>query len=157
MQLKSSAIKLHNDVLSYEKLSDKFVPPESYYVIKLHINSTTITKKAAKIILKEEAGNKFDCETPLAAYMFQNDLYILFSSLEDKEHYLKGSHQKICSNMVSKYALKYKCDIECSVIELDARIKVLVYFQTKIYEGSKYYAWQLLKKTKSEQEVNDLT
>jgi hypothetical protein len=157
MQPKSSAIKLHNDVLSYEKQSDKFIPSDSYYVIKIHINSSEITKKEIKVILKEEASNKFDEESPLAAYMFQNDLYILFSSLEDKSHYLKGSHQKICSTMVSKYALKYKCDIECSIIELDARIKVLVYFQTKIYEASKFYAWQLLKKTKTEQEVKDLT
>lgn len=153
-----SAIKLHNDVLSYEKLSDKFIPLDSYYVIKIHINSTeTVTKKEAKILLKDEVGRKFGEEMPLATYMFQNNVYILFSSLEDGEHYFKGSHQKICSTLVSRYALKYDCEIECSVIELDTRIKVLIYFQTKIYEASKFYAWQLLKKTKNENEIKNLT
>lgn len=134
MSLISSAAKLHNDVLQYELSSERKIPPSSYYVVKIKGDTIKDTKKMAK----REISRKLEgASSPLTVYVFQNEIYIVFSSLDNGEHYLDGRHHAIISNFVCRYIKKYGCDVECSIVEFDSRIKVLVYFQTKIYEGTK--------------------
>lgn len=146
MTTASSAAKLHHDVLSYETGSDRKIAPENYYIVKIQLLKKRISLEEMKDILKEESSFIFDKERPIGVFIFKDIIYIVFSSLESGSHYMEGSHHSICSTFTSKYSLKYDCSVLCSIVELDARIKVLIYFQTKIYEGARHYALKMMKK-----------
>jgi hypothetical protein len=134
MALVSSATKLHNDVLQYESSSERRIPSSSYYVLKMIVGYNEDTKKMAK----RESSRRFEGDgIPLTVYVFQNEIYIVFSSLDSGNHHMNGRHHALVSNFVCRYVKKCGGNVECSIVEFDSRIKVLVYFQTKIYEGAK--------------------
>lgn len=153
----SSATKLINDVIYYEQSSDKIIPSDCYYIIKV-IFKNEMEFQDLKLFLKTESSRQYDLTYPLSVCMIQNIFYIIFSSLENGNHWNKGSHHQICSDIVSRFCMEYKTNVKCSIIELDTRIKVLVYFQTKIYECARTKALDELSKTKkSKKNLYDLT
>jgi len=132
----SSSKRLQNDVLSYETSSDRKIPFNMYYIVCISLeNSAECPGLVKKLIRQNFEGDGY----PLAGYTYSNDVYLIFSSLEspENEHYLSGSHQKLCSYFSSTISRTKNMDVTCSIVELDSRTKVLVYFQTKIYENAK--------------------
>jgi hypothetical protein len=141
----SSTTRLYQNMNEYEENSDKKVPFTSYFILVIMINDLPSSLKVLKYLLK----NKILKESPLSVYMYkdrnfkengsssQNNYfyYLLYSSLDAASHYENGSHQKICSIISSKLARKYDRDVECTIVEIDTRSKVCVYFQYKVYNN----------------------
>jgi hypothetical protein len=140
----SSSKRLQNDVLNYESSSDHKIASSMYYIIFIRLGKNVDCSGLLKTLIRQ----KYDGDGyPLAGYTYSNEIYLIFSSLEDskEEHYLSGSHQKLCSYFASSISRSKDTDVECSVIEIDSRTKILIYFQTKIYENAKKTISSLLK------------
>lgn len=151
----SSSKRLQNDVLNYESSSDRKIASNMYYIVCIHLEINSDGSSLAKKLIRQD----FEGDgAPLAVYTYFNDVYLVFSSLEESkgEHYLSGSHQKICSYFASSIARTIDMNIICSIVELDSRTKVLVYFQTKIYENAKKSIMVLLK-GKKRKEIDSLS
>jgi hypothetical protein len=131
----SSTTRLYQNMNEYEENSDKKIPFTSYFILVIMMNEVDSSLKVLKYLLK----NKILKETPLSVYMYKDRnnyfYYLLYSSLDTDSHYENGSHQKICSIVSSKLARKYDRDIECTIVEIDTRSKVCVYFQYKVYNN----------------------
>lgn len=129
--LVSSARRLKNVVSGYEKDSDRLIDASLYYIVNITIDdesfdATQLCKKLAYLQ---------NHEYPLVSYVYKNDVFLLFSSTDDKEHQFNGSHQMICSEYASISTLETKIKAKCTIVEMDTRTKVVIYFQTKIYEN----------------------
>ena len=140
----SSSKRLQNDILSYETSSDRKIPSNMYYIISVSLEEGKVCSSLIKKLIRQNYGGD---ETPLICYAYSNVVYLLFSSLEnpESEHYLGGSHQKLCSYFSSMISREKSTNVVCSIIELDSRTKILVYFQTKVYENTKKAVERLLK------------
>jgi hypothetical protein len=152
----SSSKRLQNDVLNYESSSDRKIASNMYYIVCIHLETNSDGPSLIKKLIRQD----FEGDgAPLAAYTYFNDVYLVFSSLEESkgEHYLGGSHQKICSYFASSIARLIDMNIVCSIVELDSRTKVLVYFQTKIYENAKKSIMVLLKGKVKRKEIDSLS
>ena len=151
----SSTRRIQNDVTFYEDSSDHKIASNLYYVVRIVSTgdlTVDLAKTVAKSLAKTVAGED---GKPLAVYSCDREIYLLFSSLEKNvSHNLKGSHHGICSFYASKMSRELDTDISCSIIELDSRTKVIVYFQTKIYENVKR---KLLKMSKTLQKKDSET
>lgn len=143
-------------MLSYETSSDRKIPFNMYYIMCISLeNSTECPGLVKKLIRQNFDGDSY----PLAGYNYSNDIYLIFSSLEssENEHYLSGSHQKLCSYFSSTISRAKDTNVTCSIVELDSRTKVLVYFQTKIYENAKKTISRLLKGAITKKELETLS
>ncbi len=153
----SSTKSLQNDILSYESASDKKIVPEMYYIISLRIGDSEdgVVKQAEKCkngsisLIKKLIKKSFGEDgTPLVAYSYGCTIYFLFSSLDiSKQHFMDGSHHKICSFYASTLSREYDISVTCSIVELDTRTKVIVYFQTKVYENTRETIIKLMPKS----------
>jgi hypothetical protein len=152
--MSSSQTRIKNTVSDHEENSDKYVPNESYYIVVLSLNESEQLTKIAKKIAKTSYG---DDQTPLAVYLCPKRIYILFSSLEDKRHYLNGSHHLLISKFVSEISRETNTHVNGTIIEFDSRTKVIVYFHSKIHETSNNYAFQLIKPEMTKQNYTKLT
>lgn len=143
----SSTRRIQNDMTFYEDSSDRKIASNLYYTVRIICKGDIESEKirtTAKSLAKTIAG---DDGKPLAVYCYDKEMYLLFSSLEkNSSHHLNGSHHGICSFYASKLSQELKSDTVCSIVELDSRTKVIVYFQTKIYENVKR---KLLKMSKT--------
>jgi hypothetical protein len=153
----SSTRRVHNDIAECESNSDKFVDPNSYYVVKVIFEDSTVntTDIAKKTVNATEPAT-------LVTYSFGNELYILFSSIECGSHFLNGSHHGLCSHYTSEFVIEKGCKVSCSVVEIESRSKVLVYFQTKVYDAAKKAAFsagkgKLTKKDISQLSITDIS
>ena len=151
----SSSRRLQNDIAVHEENSDHRIPPDMYYVLFIEISGDASAISVAHTV-KGWLKNKKEHQI-LVAYVYKNEIYLLFSSIEDGEHYLKGSHQALCSEYASLAAMEFHSKINVRIIELESRTKILVYFQTKIFENAKRSAQLLSKTTLSKKEINQLT
>lgn len=146
----SSSKRLQNDVSGYELSSDRKIAPTLYYIVCVRLeNATEGTALIKKLIRTEFGGDGM----PLAAYTYSKDVYFLFSSLDNSgdstlEHFMGGSHHKICSYYASTISRDRDMNVWCSIIELDSRTKVLIYFQTKIYDNARNAVLMLLNSKK---------
>ena len=136
--------RLQNDVAIIEDTSDRKIPFGFYYIVKIgirssdHIPNTIWTPQK---LLRKTFGSD---GSPISVYENYfgatpggenlREIYLLFSCLENGNHYLAGSQQKICSEFVTEATLEYKTHVTCSIIEFDSRTKIQIYFQTKMYE-----------------------
>lgn len=146
----SSSKRLQNDVLNYESASDRKIEKNMYYIVCILLENKTSGPPLIKKLIKQnfEGDN-----LPLVGYIYFDYIYLLFSSLEDTdgEHFNDGSHHKICSYFSSTIARSQNMNVKCSIVELDSRMKVLVYFQTKIYENAKESIFSLLGNVKKKE------
>lgn len=139
----SSSKRLQNDIENYESSSDKKIASNMYYIVYVRLENEREGPSLVKKLIKTKFDND---EMPLVAYTYSNDVYFLFSSLENsKEHFMNGSHHKICSYYASTIARERDMNVSCSIIELDSRTKILIYFQTKVYENARKTTIKLLK------------
>lgn len=146
----SSSKRLQNDVLSYESASDRKIERNMYYIVCIRLENKT----SGPLLIKKLIRQNFDGDSlPLVGYVYSDYIYLLFSSLEDAngEHFNNGSHHKICSYFSSTISRSQDMNVECSIVELDSRTKVLVYFQTKIYENAKESIFSLLGNVKKKE------
>jgi len=166
----SSTRRLQNDVIQYEDSSDRKILPNLYYVVRILMkpfiprddsrskeNCAIAAKILAKSLSRTKAGND---GKPLAVYCYESEVYLLFSSLgvETAEHNLKGSHHGICSFYASLAAREHlTLDVTCSIVEMDSRTKVLIYFQTKIHENVKRTVIALSNDKLSKKDIEHLT
>ena len=160
-----------------EEVSDKKIPPSSYYILKIEIlgklgdsKSGNILENNAKCFLRKKYA-------PVATYSYsttnevregsttnevregsttnekeksnetlfpkedsnetRNQLLIIFSSIstEGATHYLKGSHQLLCSEFCSKLTLIFKKPITIKVIEIKTRTELLAYLQYIVFQN----------------------
>jgi len=161
MSVLSSSRRVHNDVNEYEENSDRKIPFSSYYIIKVDLSKATSTPKtvinSAKYVLR--SGTKYGSivNLPLAAYTFDNEIYFLYSCIDQGEHYRSGSHQLICSEMASLLTREHNGLVLCSIIEFDSRTKIYAYFQDKIVENSRKKIVGLSKGTITKKEAHSLT
>jgi len=128
----SSAKALQNKVSSIEEESDRKIPRDFYYIVWLRTD-----KPVSDLIKKLIKKNYENDNLPLIIYSYASEFCLLFSSLENEEHFMKGSHQKICSYFASLASRLLDTLVICSIVEFDSKPKILIYFQTKIYENAK--------------------
>lgn len=136
----SSTQRLRNDINECEESSDRRIPTESYYVVKVTLDGAISTVAPTTLVttIKELIRKNFDTDgRPLVAYTYGTSCYILFSSLEGTQHFLGGSHHAIISFYASYFAKATGHNVRCSIVELDSRTRILIYFQSKIYENGK--------------------
>lgn len=145
----SSSKRLLNDIALCEENSDRKIPSEKYYVVHIKIEKDQDVTSIAKTILKTENA--------LAAYVYQNEIYLLFSSVEKKGHNLGGSHQKICSDYASKISIETTSPTMVKIVELESRTMIMIYFQTKVFENAKRSALCLSKNKITKKEINQFT
>lgn len=145
----SSTTKIKNNVAEYEKESDKYIPPQSYYIIALNCIKP---KKSIKELINNILNTSYDADgKPLVVYIFGDTLHILFSSIESHEHQLKGSHHAIVSAFVSNIQKQIEPEsVSCFIIEFITKTNVLAYFQVKIHDNALSVASEKLKTTKNE-------
>jgi hypothetical protein len=145
-----------NDVVLYEENSDRKIPSDSYYVVVLKaLNLTTDLTDFTKMMLKKKyVDQEF---TLVCAYVYLNECHILFSSVEDRSHEFGGSQQAICSDYVSTCVMHTSDKIICNIVEFESRSKIIVYFQTKVFENTKKSVVRLSKVSISKKESNNLT
>lgn len=129
----SSSKRICNDIANYEKLSDKFVNKASYYIVRLLINNYKDTSDLVDMFVQKTYGD----DVLLAVYSYKSELYLLFSPLENSEHYLDGSHQMLCSFYSSLISKTKGVDVKCSIIEINSKTEIIIYFQSKVYENIK--------------------
>lgn len=141
----SSTKRLHHEVISLEEDSDKFVPYDKYYVIAITILSGKVTLKDiqgwAKMMLTYDENHQ-----PLVTYTYGMDIFLMYSCLnEGEDHYLKGSHQKLCSKYVSIFnnLIKGDSNVECKIVEVDTQNQMFAYFSYKIFNNSQNTLIQL--------------
>lgn len=132
----SSAKALQNKVTSIEEESDRKISHDVYYIVWIKTQQPELAKIVKKLI-KKLIKKEYETDGfPLLIYSYGTDMCILFSSLETGEHFMKGSHQKICSYFASIVSRLIDSLVICSIVEFDSRPKILIYFQTKIYENA---------------------
>jgi hypothetical protein len=133
----SSTQRLRNDINECEDSSDRKIPADSYYVVKIVLDGD-VDRALVVTTVKELARKNFDTDgRPLVAYTYGVSCYLLFSSLEGTQHFLGGSHHAIISFYASYFAKATGHNARCSIVELDSRTRILIYFQSKIYENGK--------------------
>lgn len=154
--------KIQNDIDDIERESDKFISPDKYYVIYLRFPvrdcenlSLESTKKLGKIFLNHNPHHQ-----PLANYVFKDELYLIFSPMDDlsKELYLNGSYQKINSRYVSYFSKYLQCEnVGCTIIEFTSQIQIVTYFTLRIYVNSRRFILGLLNDKLSEEDISSRT
>lgn len=147
--MSSNVKRLQNEIITIEENSDSFIPYDHYYIIKVDIISEDHSKVfhnlVKEISLKSLSDNVR--HLPLLVYVFNNTVYILYSCLsEGQTHFLKGSHQSLCSEYCSYFfnnitngigctsVVDFK--IKCNIIQLSTQTKVFVYFSWIVYQNS---------------------
>ncbi len=156
MSTLSSSQKVLNDISVCEDASDHRVDPQKYYIVRIYALDTTINlidfaKKDlhAKYIM----GVNIVC-----AYVYRNIVYLLFSSVEPPaDHYLQGSHHQLCSHYASNTTKVMGSPVVCNIIEFDSRTKILVYFQTKVFQNMKATLVRLAGKHINKKDITTLT
>ncbi|HET8689064.1 MAG TPA: hypothetical protein VFM18_20835 [Methanosarcina sp.] len=144
----SSSQRVKNDLSSKECSSDKFIPPDSYFIIKVELDKEYPEfEKVVKNFLKTHPSS------PLVAWCQKLGCSFLYSST-DSEHYLRGSHQEIISEITCEFCLEIGQHIKTRIIELETRTRCIIYFQTKIRE---YERLQMTKKSLKQKDVETLT
>lgn len=151
----SSSKRVQNDISVCEENSDRHIPSDKYYVVFIELeapSTKTTLASTVKMFLKTRNDHR-----ALAVYVYKNEAHLLFSSVEEGDHYLRGSHHAICSEYASLVTLEHHCKSRVKIVEMDSRTVILVYFQTKVFENAKRSAYSLSKDTFTKKEVNQLT
>jgi len=152
----SSAKRLQNDIAAREENSDRRIPSDMYYIVIVEIHDSKNLDDALAITAKKLLKTKKDHQA-LVAYIYRNELYLLFSSVEGREHYLKGSHQSICSEYASFVSIEFGCKTNVRIVEIESRTGILVYFQTKIFDNAKKSVLTASKNTITKKEISQFT
>jgi hypothetical protein len=146
----TSIKRLQNDISAQEDVSDRRVPANSYYIIWIVCDTA---KDGAMVSLVKKllySGERL----PLCSYIYGSSIYLLFSSVEQGEHYLSGNHHALCSKFTSLAVLHLGCEVSTRIIEIETRTKVLIYFYTKIQESIKQ---TIAAKSKGKLDKKELT
>jgi hypothetical protein len=147
--------KLKNEMENLEFQSDKFIPSEKYYIIKIHIFAEyDIIKNLGKIFLARNPQH-----TPLTSYVFQNELCLIFSRMqEDQSHYLNGSQQKIISEYISYVSTEVQSsNCHANIIEFESQTQVVFYLMWKVYTNFQLCAYEISNKNISMEDINSFT
>ena len=134
----SNIRRLRNEMHLLERESDKYIPYDMYYIVKI-IGDTVdsgVVEKWGKNFLTKNVIHQ-----PLISYIFQTkismEIFLVYSCLEEGEkHYLQGSHSKIISQYVSLLSQELGVDIRVSIIEFETRTQVLMYFSYLVHQNS---------------------
>ncbi len=127
--------KLKNELTDSEETSDRKIDPSLYYIIHIEADAPAeYFAEEAKAILRRKGEH-----TPVVIYVGNNQLYLLYSCLEggQQSHYLRGSHQLLCSKYVSYFVEQLSVPVVCRIIEFSERTKIVIYFQYQIFEHQK--------------------
>jgi len=154
----SSSRRLQNDIADCEKNSDRKIAPDMYYIVCIELCKQTSTPSSSSStnMVKNLLRTRKD-HFALVGYVYDKEIYLLFSSVGEGNHYLEGSHQAICSEYASMASIEFGCRCVVKIIELESRTMVLVYFQTKLFENAKRSAHLLSKNTISKKEIGQFT
>lgn len=153
----SSTKRLQSDIASHEENSDRRIQSDMYYILVITL-SDEVSANSAKISSSVKEWLKTRTEhQALAAYVYRNEIHLVFSSVEGKEHYLSGSHHSLCSEYASLASLTFGCRSYVKIVELESRTLILLYFQIKIFENAKRSAHQLSKGSITKKELIQLT
>lgn len=117
-----------------EQESDKIINPENFYVIKIKLaddHSFNSMKKWTNKILKQE-------NSPSCVYLYMSLLFLIFPCcVQDKEHFLSGSHHSLISYYTSKIiSLSNDYSAQVSIIEFTNKIQLFTYFSYQVYSNS---------------------
>jgi tRNA(His) 5'-end guanylyltransferase len=160
--------KLQNNIVECEEMSDKKIPLSSYYLVIINIFQDNISSNSnlsevqkdtyiqnGKELLKQTKKDQINL--PIIAYIYSNQIYILYSCLENGSHNFNGSQQQICSYFTSIFTLKYKCFVSTKIVEFDSKIKISAYFKYRMFENTKETIRKLSKGTITEKNIKNLT
>ncbi len=132
----SAAQKIQNDMTDYESKSDHKVATDKYFIVKIECLNDSVD--LTEFVKKDLRAKNLLRTSIICGYVYYNVAYILYSSVDVADvHFLNGSHQELCSHYASNSAMYNHSQTRCSLVEFDSRTKVLIYFQTKIYENMK--------------------
>jgi hypothetical protein len=147
--------RVANDMVSCEHDSDHKVKSENYYIVRLELLDDTLD--LSEFAKKDIMAKHIMGEAIMCAYVYYNTAYILFSSTDTKLHYLGGSHHELCSHYASNATKFTGSQTRCNIIEFDSRTKILVYFQTKVFENMRASVKYLSNVTIDKKEASTLT
>lgn len=154
MSTLSSIQRVFNDIILTEQNSNHKVVPENYFVVRVEILKDDIDM--TEFAKKDLVAKKILRTSVLCGYVYKNVYTVLFSSTEDN-HYLDGSHHELCSHYASNAAIFTKSQARCTITELESRTKVLIYFQTKIFENMKTSIIKLSNISIDKKDTSNLT
>jgi hypothetical protein len=126
-------LKVTNTIVEFENSSRRYVPGDSYYIIHLKVINGVISNSTN--VIKNFFGNLDD--PPLVIYLspFDDEIWLLFSSVVSEDHLFKGCHQELCSYFSSRLTREIPGNeiVKCWIVELNSRTKIIEYFHTLIF------------------------
>ena len=152
----SSSKRLQNDIASHEENSDRHISPDMYYVVSIRLGATVLEDANINTFVKNMLKTR-KTHRALVAYVYENEIHLLFSSVEGREHYAKGSHHAVCSEYASLLAMEFECMVDVKITELESRTLILIYFQTKVYDNAKKSAQKLSNGNITKKEISQFT
>jgi hypothetical protein len=148
--------RVQNDIFQCESESDKKVAPESYYILKITLNTFDVERGTLNSYIKTLLKERAHTHCPLVGYVYKNTSYMVFSS-RDEEHYMEGSHQGICSEYASMFAIHFGCNIDIRLVELDTRTRIITYFHSKIHDNTKQTMIECSNAQITKRDINNFT
>lgn len=130
--------RLRNEMKALEENTDKYIPPELYYIVKIRIQCSDrdSIEKWAKIFLSSNLDHQ-----PLATYTFvdqTSEIILIFSRLEEEnDHWHQGSHSLIISHYVSTLSKEFDGDVSAKLVEFASKTQVLAYFSLLVHDNSR--------------------
>lgn len=121
----SSVKRLTNEMETFESDSNKFVDPECYFIIRVHLegNNDDSLKSFAKNILCVPPQ-------PVAVYYCLDEVVLIFSCLiESHTHQFDGDHQRIISKYATLFA-RANANVEnvnVKLVEFQTQTQVITY------------------------------
>ena len=135
--------RLQNEMNSLEKESDKCIPFDKFYIIKMKIEFGKYDFEDLKVWSKKLLTENSDHQ-PNAVYIYNSGVCLVYSSLKEGEHFLSGSHQFICSHYVSlfnNFLFKVckddqKIVVVCKIIHFNTQTQAISYISNEIYSNT---------------------
>ncbi len=148
---------VHNIMETMEENSNKFIESGCYYIVNIRVSSDKEKNEAYKEWAKTLLTTKTEKERPIVVYTHANEISLLFSCVSDNDfHYLKGSHQDICSYYACYFCkLSQSYNIKCNIVEFRQRSDIFGYLMWKIHQNTKKCINNVCKKLVSSKELED--
>lgn len=125
---KSVTRQIINSINVNESSFDRIIPIDIFFIVRIRVDADiNLRTSHVKYMMK----NSPSC---LAIYVYNNEMYLLFSS-QEKIFNFPSSHHNICSFYTSLMSRYVDQNVHTSIFEAGDRIKIIAYFHVKIMEN----------------------
>ena len=116
-----------------ENESNRFVPSESYYVIRVQLGQTAQTTPT-DLIAEEMLCSE---PQPIAVYHCNDEVVLIFSCMTDGEaHQFGGDHHRIVSKYATSFARANEGIIDAKIIEFGTQTQIITYLGWIVFRTS---------------------